>query len=300
MQIPLKASVVPLLQATLTCFATLTGVLLALQAPNRSRFFPFYSDASHKDPSRVILCLLENLACFFTPLTATLEYLHHGSLARKLYHPALTRLKHQQVLENHFQKQASAPTHPLTLSSVIRLYYMCGLTIVAARFITANVPSWPLLFSPVHQVAASSLLFLFATLSTLKVHLADIFDNYKTTSRDPSCTSWLSTCWSRIHRPVRRAIAGALWILLLATFSAHFGRKLLPSRNPQYTRTRELLLRIIALVIYAATLLCIVFMIIVAIDMRNAKVIIQLESDHFDKNSLHTPRLRNGTQVLEP
>lgn len=50
----------------------------------------------------------------------------------------------------------------------------------------------------------------------------------------------------------------------------------------RYAHVREMLVRMMALIIYVATTLCIIFMVIIAIDLRGMKVVVELKESRDD------------------
>lgn len=129
------------LHAIATFCATFGGVVLvALLRPDR-RAVPFYSDASHRDPERVILALFENLACLLLPAVGLGE-----------------RAQHIRLLGQ-----------PLPL--IARINSVATAATAACFYITANTPTlqpWIAL----HQFAASGLLVGYSIQAVCKLRIA--------------------------------------------------------------------------------------------------------------------------------
>lgn len=283
-QVRIRSSILPALQAVLTGSSTLLGILLVLLwRPNRVRYFPFYSDASHNDPERVLLAVGENLACFFMPLVAIAEHLHQ-----------------LRCLETSTSSRPIAPKglrwvlrFGLSTLTVVRLNFFATLFTTVFFFVTANVPS-KRPFTPPHQLAASGLIFTYSIQSILKAILAATFQNYhcggeaKHDGAEPengkaplfdgqvhsNTPGWLMF-WERHHMKLRLGLAIVLWSSLVGTWLCFIGRKLavmFQLENAAYLR--QMLSSSMAVVVYGATTACVILMGVMAVDMRGDSIVL--------------------------
>lgn len=265
-QINFRSSVLPALQCFLTTLSTCLGVtLVILWRPNRTRKLPFYSDATHNDPERILLACGENLACMCTPLVAIAEYLHHTRLLNvsnqiSVCHIPILRLR--------------VRTRVLVMCNfVVTLFTTCFF------FVTANVPSkHPATF--VHQTAASALILFYALQATCKLLLAHAFKNYTSHMQDAEKVHMDTSCdiettsfkcrraswWDTHHLKLRLLIALALWTALLGTWVCYMGRVLLKHAGRE--AIRRTLSQIMAGLVHVATFSCLVLMAITSIDLR--------------------------------
>lgn len=272
-RISFRTWVFPAAQAVLTGASTLLGVVLVLLwRPDRARVVPFYSDSSHNDPERVLLACGENMACFFMPLVALLEYLHQSRL---------------------LAAAPSAPPAPpprlrwlaragLGTGTLVRLNFATTLATTACFFVTANVPS-KRPFTPPHQLAASGLILLYAVQSVLKAVLAATFDNYRgdgAAAPDAAggkaaaggAARWLRA-WDRHHMRLRMLLVYVLWLSLAGTWLTFAGRKLVALLELSDAQgKRAFLATSMAVIVYCATAACVVLMAVMAVDMRGDRV----------------------------
>lgn len=263
----------PAAQAFLTGSATLLGVVLVLLwRPNRVRQIPFYSDSSHHDPERVLLACGENLACFFMPLVALLEYMHQSRLLAET-----NSVRPSPPRQLRWMLRSGATT-----SGVIQLNFLFTLMTTAFFFVTANVPS-KRPFTPPHQLAASGLILTYSLQSVLKAVLANTFDNYRcdgASGPDEICKasgilSATLRLWERHHMKLRMCLVYVLWLSLLGTWLTFVGRKIVSwLALSNATAKREFLSSSMAVIVYAATTACVILMVIMAIDMRADRVIL--------------------------
>lgn len=299
-RIEFRTWLLPALQAVLTGSSTALAVLLVVAwRPNRSRVIPFYSDASHSDPERVVLAVGENMACFFMPIVALAEYLQQSRLALEHPRPFAPRL---------FPCLLPLPAHWLSTRAIVHANAIATASTTVFFFITANVPSKHPFTKP-HQFAASALIFVYALQATLKALLAQTFSNYKLdvahdneigarrqdfpgASEDESTGYGDSKTresgvgkhkigsfgwWNRHHLKVRLLIAGVLWLSLITTWICFMGRVLLRRTEAEYEWARDVregLSLTMAVIVHAATGSCVVLMAIMAVDMRHERVIL--------------------------
>lgn len=290
----LRSSVLPALQAVLTGGSTgLAVVLVALWRPSRSRALPFYSDATHHDPERIVLCVGENLACFLMPLVACAEYLQQMRLAGGAPRSALqTRL-------------GGAAAWPST-EAVVR----CNFAVTAATtlffFVTANVPSkFP--YTAPHQFAASALILMYAVQATCKAVLGATFSNYEAGAGEAAGAGdeeagkekeaggeaaekgggkasaaagwvgrrrgWVRAFWGRHHLKVRVMLAAVLWLSLVATWGCYMGRVVTRGRSGWEGFRRGLSVGM-AVIVHAATGSCVALMAVSAVDLRGERVVV--------------------------
>lgn len=278
-RLELRMSTLPLIQAVLTGLSTGLGVLLViLWRPNRKRFIPFYSDASHNDPERIILACGENLACIFMPIVAICEYLHHTRLLDNLSISTLPILSSIRCIK---------PSPKF----LIRTNVLFTSTTSIFFFLTSNVPSkYPA--TKIHQFAASSLILFYAIQATLKAILSVLFNNYKReqTEEDPldeigkvekkmpykHILGRLETWWHKHHLKIRISIAVMLWIALIGTWICFSGRVIvLKWRIAGHQIIRQQLSTLMAVLVHLATMSCLILMSITAIDMRAEKLVLQ-------------------------
>lgn len=270
-RIQFRASLLPLLQALLTGFSTGLAVLLViLWRPERSRVIPFYSDATHNEPERVILALGENLACFLMPLVALAEHLQQARLATLFPRAALPRCL------------LCALPAPLAASRVLaRMNLIVTLSTTLFFFITANVPSkFP--YTKPHQFAASGLIFCYALQASLKAILARAFCNYdpaavRAAEGDGEGFDWEGRkggWWERHHMKVRACIAGALWMSLFFTWVCFVGRVTTREWGEAYDGFRDALSVGMAVIVHVATTSCLVLMAVMTVDLREEWVVV--------------------------
>lgn len=284
-KVHLRTSIFPACQALLTGCSTLMGVvLMILWRPDRPRYVPFYSDASHKDPERVLLACGENVACFFMPLVALFEYLQQTRVLaetaalRPNPPPSLRWLAHPRLTTRHFILLNFAATSANTV----------------AFFITANLPS-KRPFTPYHQLAASGLIFFYAVQSVCKAILASTFNNY--TSGLQGNRSQLEMWWERHHMKLRMTLVYVLWLSLVGTWMTFAGRKVVVLFDMEHpSAKRAFLAMCMAIVVYFATTACVTLMFVIAIDMRHDCLTVTSRSSGeekgavqaFEKNGLST------------
>lgn len=272
-RITIQSSLLPLLQAFLTGTSTALGVMLVvLWRPQRTRALPFYSDASHNDPERIILSSGENLACMLMPLVAIIEYLHHSRL--------LT-FPHRQL---HFRFLPSVSS-----SNLVRLNFFVTACTTIFFFITANVPSrFPA--TRLHQFAASALILFYALQATCKAILAYVFSNYRRVDTDPEKgdTTLQSTprhfskiklFWDRHHMKLRVLLASALWSVLIGTWICFTGRVITQGWGSGYQALRNGFSVCMAAMVHVATLSCVALMGIMAVDMRDERLVLSTKGD---------------------
>lgn len=295
-RIVVRSSLFPAAQAILTGCSTLSGILMVLMwRPDRPRLTPFYSDATHNDPERVILALGENMACFFMPLVAVVEYMHHLRLCAA----APSRLSLPRWLR-YFPGKLMPTT-----DTVVKVNFAVTLLTTVFFFITANVPSRRPFTFP-HQMAASGLILAYSIQSSLKAMLAETFNNYQTDedffdsantsasvplyasdldsvkARAPTqkrCSRLMRT-WHMHHMKLRMLLAGTLWFSLVSTWFFYAARVLAKNRLSNATEIRRNLATCMAVVVYAATISCVVLMAVMAIDMRSDRVVIFSAHSH--------------------
>lgn len=292
-RLEIRASILPALQAILTGFSTALAVLLVvLWRPKRTRFIPFYSDATHNDPERIILAVGENLACFFMPLVALIEYVQQARLA--LLYP---RLSAPRLLLCFF------PIHVLSTRAVVLANFVVTSATTLFFFVTANVPSRHPYTQP-HQFAASALILVYALQATFKAVLAHTFLNYDPSTEvrtkadlllhntegdlsedDTSLvesqaprksmgqgTSDLAAWWDRQHMKLRLLLAASLWLSLLATWLCYMGRVVTRNWGLQYEPVRRQLSVAMAVIVHIATGSCVTLMCVMAVDLRNERI----------------------------
>jgi hypothetical protein len=271
-QVQFPSSLFPACQAVLTGSSTVLGIVLViLWRPDRPRHIPFYSDATHNDPERVLLGCGENLACFFMPIVALVEYLHQ---VRMLMTTAAVRPAPPRGL-----RWLVRPG--ITTSMVIHLNFFFTLATTLFFFVTANVPS-KRPFTPPHQFAASALIVTYAVQSTLKAILASTFSNYRPERGGPTApksvpvhaSAWVRQ-WDRHHMKLRMALVCALWWSLLGTWLTFVARKavlVLDLSHP--SEKRAALAASMAVVVYGATAACVVLMVVMAVDMRADRIVL--------------------------
>lgn len=256
-----------------------------LWRPKRSRLIPFYSDASHNDPERIIVSWGENMACFFMPLVALVEYMQQSRLADSVGRPIAPPMLRCLV-------PARVSTH-----NVVLLNFVFTAATTMFFFTTANVPSkFP--YTTVHQFAASALIFTYAVQATLKAILAHTFGNYDANSAvfqaddeegdedriEKSISSselrvwrhgnqWLQW-WDRHHMKVRLMITGALWMTLIVTWVCYVGRVTVKPWGSAYHPLRRNLSLMMAIVVHIATVSCVLLMVVMGIDMRGDRIVL--------------------------
>lgn len=291
-----RACILPILQAVLTSISTTLGVILVVQwHPKRTQYIPFYSDATHNDPERIILAIGENLACFFMPLVALAEFLHHSCLAISHTRPALGTRLFRILPINRV---------PTTRHLVLTNFAFTSATAICF-FVTANVPSkYPYTF--LHQCAASSLIFMYAVQAVLKTILANTFSNYdkcvaatypgasetlplynKSTAMDiqheknieyinrMQKKGWRwEGIWNRHHLKLRILLASNLWGALVVTWICYIGRVITNKWGSEWDTFRRTLAIIMAVVVHLATASCITLMATMAIDMRHQFIVL--------------------------
>lgn len=264
---------------------------MILWRPNRVRAVPFYSDASHNDPERVILASGENMACFFMPLVAIAEYLHLSRIA--------TATGFQRTIVPRSLQWFLRPS--TSLRDVIICNFIVTISTTAFFFVTANVPSKRPL-TPPHQFAASGLIFAYSIQSTLKAILATTFKNYNYSGlsqtshhltdkngakRASTICSVIGHTWEQHHMLIRITLTYSLWFSLVATWICYAGRvlaKKLALSNAQ--DIRSFFATSMAVVVYGATMSCVVLMVIMSVDMRNESIVIRssLGQAHFPED----------------
>jgi hypothetical protein len=261
-----RSCVFPACQAVLTGSSTFLGIVLVLLwRPDRARKIPFYSDSSHNDPERVLLACGENLACFFMPLVALLEYLHQSRML------AATAA----VSPNPPRKLRWLLRSGLSTAAVIQLNFAFTLVTTIFFFVTANIPSkWP--FTLTHQFAASGLIVTYSVQSVLKAVLANTFNNYEDNANASTLkTSAVKRIWERYHMRVRLSLVYVLWVSLLGTWLTFAGGKLVTWFSmSDGAAKRAMMSASMAFILYAATTACVVLMVVMAIDMRADRVIL--------------------------
>lgn len=203
--------------------ATLGGVItvLYLRAKTRRRPVPFYSDATHNDPERTLLALAENLGLALLPLVALSE-----------------RAQHERLM--------GAP-----LPIVAQLNSLTTFLAFIAFWGTANTPTVKP-YITTHQLAASSLMVLYAIQATCKARIARIIGSR-------AAPHW-----------VRNLIATALWGAIVATMASFWVPRLLGSSN----KVRTVMTGVLAACVHIATASCIALMFILARDLRHETVLI--------------------------
>lgn len=283
-----RSWVFPAAQAVLTGSSTAVGVLLVvLWRPGRKRWLPFYSDATHNDPERIVLAWGENCACFFMPLVALVEFMHQSRLsANAPTRPAVPRPLRYFV-----------PARATTYHIVIVNFLFTAVTTLFF-FTTANVPSKHPYTSP-HQLAASALIFVYAVQATLKAILAETFNNYETSlpslelASDTNSAKMMSgnggvtfgksfqwrQFWARHHMKMRLGLAFALWMSLLLTWLCYVGRVTTRTWGVAFAGFRAALAMCMAGVVHVATVSCVTLMGVMVIDMQNERVVLTSRCD---------------------
>jgi hypothetical protein len=268
-RVELRTSILPAVQAVLTGGSTLLGVVLVcMWRPDRARHVPFYSDATHNDPERVILGIGENLACFLTPLVATVEFLHQSRVCETLTPPRPLAPKALRCILGCGVKTMD----------IVRLNGFVTACTSVFFFVTANVPSsWP--FTPPHQIAASALIFMYAVQSTLKAILAATFNNYPTPGVggvNPTKNSAILRAWERYHMMVRLTLSGMLWFALVSTWVCVMGRAH-AHRFQSFLNVdafQATLSTLMAVIVHIATVSCVTLMAVMAVDMRDDRIVL--------------------------
>lgn len=249
-------------------------VLMILWRPNRHRYVPFYSDSSHLDPERVLLACGENMACFFMPIVAVVEYLHQ---TRLLFETAAVRPNPPRTL-----RWLARPR--VTTRHIILLNFASTFVTTAAFFVTANLPS-KRPFTPPHQLAASGLILFYAMQSVFKAILASTFDNYAPAlqvNRSPA-EMW----WEKHHMTLRLTLVVLLWLSLIGTWLTFIGRKVVVFFNmSDPTAKRAFLAMSMALIVYVATASCVTLMLVMAVDMRGDYVTLSSRSPATEKDGI--------------
>lgn len=291
-----RSFILPALQAFFTALSTALGVILVvIWRPKRTRYIPFYSDASHNDPERIILAIGENIACFFMPLVALAEFLQQSRLAVSHTYPALGSWVHRFFPSNRIPTTRRIVVANFVFTSATTLFF----------FVTANVPSkYP--YTPPHQFAASALIFMYAMQATLKAILANTFANYDESTvvafdlqaedsislydastmveeqdENPQYTKpehrkkrlW-EGWWDRHHNKLRLLLVISLWGALVTTWVCYMGRVITKRWGGEWEAFRRMLAVIMAAVVHVATASCVTLMAIMAIDMRHQVVLL--------------------------
>ncbi|PXF41685.1 hypothetical protein BWQ96_08606 [Gracilariopsis chorda] len=186
----IRASTLGMLQAVTISVTTMASVLLVVGLrPNRKRFIPFYSDASHNEPERSVLSLGENAALVFGTLTQTAEYEWLRALAKRSGN------------EN--------------MRVFVKMYGWCGAVAMTCWFVTANVPTVRPVIE-VHQLGASLLMVALAGQGSLKWWMVGrLHGAFGTGGRG----------WIRWQRTVRAGVAGVLWMAVFGTWICFVGRR---------------------------------------------------------------------------
>jgi hypothetical protein len=258
----------PAVQAVLTAGSTGLGVLLVcLWRPDRVRHIPFYSDASHNDPERILLGIGENMACFFMPLVATAEFLHQSRVCAELSCP-----KPQPPRLLRWMVRCGMKT-----TDLVRWNFIVTLATTIFFFVTANVPSkrpW----TPPHQFSASALILTYALQATLKAILAGTFNNYQAwpESSPRSRNGAARRAWEQWHMLLRLLLAGTLWFALVATWLCYMGRlhAVRMSWILDAARLRRTLSTAMAIIVHFATTACVLLMVVMAVDMRADRLVL--------------------------
>lgn len=273
-RLTIKAAYFPLFQAALTGTSTAIAVLLVtLWRPNRSRHLPFYSDATHNDPERIILACGENLACMLMPIVAIVEYLHQSRLLAGA--PKHARL-------------SCFPCRLVSTRVFVKANFVVTLLTSIFFFITANVPSiYP--STRIHQFAASSLILFYALQATFKAVLASAFSNYRVRAADvehashadeegllPKAVSAAgpSSIWDRHHMIVRVGLAVALWGVLLGTWVCFMGIMVARTWGTEYAAWPKYMTYGMAIMVYVATGSCVMLMVVMGVDMRGQSFVV--------------------------
>lgn len=270
-RLELRVWILPALQALFTLLSTTTGVaLVILWRPKRARLFPFYSDATHNDPERIILAFGENIACFFLPLVSLAEYLQQSRLASLHPTPALTAWMRRVT-----------PGLRYTTRDVAYANFLSSWFTTVFFFVTANLPSKGLWIPP-HQFAASMLILMYAVQGSLRAILAETFGNYELAmgkgdveegqvgKGDGVRGGW----WSRHHLKIRILVAGYLWGSLVLTWVCYVGRLVTRKWGGGWQAFRYVLVVMMTLNVYVTTMGCVGLMGMSAVDLRHEVVVL--------------------------
>lgn len=277
-RLEIRVWILPALQALFTFLSTTAGVLLViLWRPNRARPFPFYSDATHHDPERIILAIGENLACFFLPLVALAEYLQQSRLAT--VHPTAALGKWARRVW---------PGWRCMTRDVAVANFVCSWLTTVFFFMTANLPSTGLWIPP-HQFAASMLILMYAVQGSLRAVLAVTFGNYEVGigGRGDVEEGGVGTekgvvkegggkggWWRRHHVKVRVVVAGYLWWSLVLTWVCYVGRLVTRKWGAGWQGFRYVLVVMMTLNVYVTTVGCVGLMGMSAVDLRHEVVVL--------------------------
>lgn len=100
-------------------------------------------------------------------------------------------------------------------------------------------------------------------------------------------TNGCETWWDRHNLKVRTCIATILWVALLGTWICFVSRTSLRGSDKEFARlARERLAMIMAGLVHAATAGCLILMGVMAIDMRNDKLLMMSVSGYKDRQGV--------------